>query len=128
MAERSYEFDLSPNEAAEFKSDLKEFAKNGKYVFVDGGEETKNYRNNINQHSAETSGKNPNLASVGVEIVDVTVEPRDPEIGFLMFAKTSAYDSKKISLTVAYDKSSRVSKKMAENFEQSGFIQKWNAR
>ncbi|MEO9598906.1 hypothetical protein [Parasphingorhabdus sp.] len=36
MAEQSYQFNLSPSQAVEFKSGLREFAMENGYAFVDG--------------------------------------------------------------------------------------------
>lgn len=126
MAEQSYQFNLSPSQALEFKSDLRDFAIKSGYAFVDGSSETKEAREYINQESERSSGKNPGLVSQGIEIIDVTVEPRDAGSDFLIFAKTSAYDAEKVSLTVAYDEHSAVERQLADNFVQSQFLRKWN--
>jgi hypothetical protein len=126
MAELSYQFNLSPSQAVEFKSDLRDFAANNDYAFVDGSSETKEAREYINQESERSSGKNPGLVSQDSEIIDVTVEPRDSGSEFLIFAKTSAYDAEKVSLTVVYDKDSAAERRMADNFSQSQFFRKWS--
>lgn len=126
MAELSYQFNLSPDQAVEFKSDLREFAIKNGYAFIDGSAETKDAREYINQQSEKYSGKNPGLVGQGREIIDVTVEPKDSISNFLIFAKTSAYDSKKVSLTVAYNEDSVSSKGMVGNFLRSQFLRKWS--
>jgi len=128
MAEQSYQFDISSSQAVEFKSDLRVFAIESGYAFVDGSSETKDSREYINEEAERSSGKNPGLVSQGVEIIDVTVEPRNAESEFLIFAKTSAYNAEEVSVTVIYNQNSAVEKRMADNFEQSRFLRKWNTR
>jgi hypothetical protein len=127
MAEQSYRFSISPNEASEFKKDLKKFALENGYAFVDGSSKTKESRDYINQSSEKTSGKNPGLVSKGVEIIDVTVEPKDARSAFLIFAKTSAYDAQAVTLTVAYNENTASERQMTDHFKQSQFLRKWRA-
>lgn len=121
----SYELTLSPTRAIEFKSDLRNFALQNKYDFIDGSTETKEAREYINKESERSSGRGAELVGAGIEVVDVTVEPRDPGSEFLIFAKTSANDAGKVSLTVIYNKNSQREREMADNFSKSDFLHRW---
>jgi hypothetical protein len=128
IAEQSYHLTLLSSQAVEFKSDLRDFAKENGFSFVDGSTETKNSRDNINQNSERSSGKNPGLVSRGVEIIDVTVEPHNSESRLLIFAKTSADNEKMVTLTVAHNDNSATERRMVNNFERSFFFRKWIIR
>ena len=126
MAEQSYQLNLSSSEVIKFKSDLRDFAKKSGYDFVDGSAETKEAREYINKESEKLSGKNSGLVNPDIEMIDITVEPQDSGSYFLIFAKTSAYDANKISLTVAYNENSLEEREMANTFVQSPFLRKWH--
>ncbi len=53
-AEVSYHFDLSPSQAIEFKSDLRQFALQNQYSFIDGSAQTKEARDYINRESEKS--------------------------------------------------------------------------
>ena len=124
-AEVSYHFSLSPSQPLEFKSDLKEFALQNGCAFIDGSAQTKEARDYVNRKSESASQRNPGLVSQGVEIIDVTVEPKNSQLSFFIFAKTSAYDAKKVSLTMIYNNNSATERGMADSFSQSQFLRKW---
>jgi hypothetical protein len=124
-AEVSYHFDLSPSQVIEFKSDLREFALQNQYAFIDGSAQTKEAREYINRESERSSQKSAGLVSKGSEVIDVTVEPEKSGLTFFIFVKTSAYDAKKISLTMVHNKNSAIERAMADNFSQSLFLRKW---
>ena len=123
-AEISYHFNLSSDQAVDFKSDLREFALQNGYQFIDGSSKTKEERKYINRES-ESSGRSAGLVSQGVEIIDVTVEPKEAELDFFIFAKTSAHEAEDVSLTVIYNESSAVERAMVDNFSQSQFLRIW---
>ncbi len=123
MAEVSYHFDLSSRQALEFKSDLRYFALQNGYVFVDGSERTKEARDYINKETERSPQGGAGLTSQS--IIDVTVEPESPRLDFLIFAKTSAYDAEKVSLTMIYNKNSADERVMVDNFSQSQFLRNW---
>jgi hypothetical protein len=124
MSQASFDFDLSPSQAARFKTDLRKFALVNDYAFIDASREMKESREYINTESERSGKQSPGLAIDG-EIVDVTVEPKDSWIDSLIIVQTSADDSKKISLTVIYDRNSVAERSMTENFLHSQFLRDW---
>ena len=123
--ELTYQLNLSVEQVADFKTDLRNFAAKNNYVFIDGSSNTKKARQYINRESERSSGKNPGLVSQGNGIIDVTVEPTDSKSEFLIFAKTSAYDASEVTLTIVYDENSLAESKMADDFSHSDFFYKW---
>ena len=120
--EVSYDLQFSPRQAVAFKFDLSRFAKEKGYLFIDGSNETKEAREAINEETARSS-RVAGLATEG-QIIDVTVEPKYAT-GFFIFAKSSAYDAKRVSLTMIHDKSSPAEKRLADDFLQSQFVRNW---
>jgi hypothetical protein len=120
--ELSHELRLSADQAASFKSDLSNFAKENGYIFIDGSNETKEARKHFNNEFARSS----NSASFATDgyLIDVTVEPKNAS-NFLIVAKSSAYDAGRVSLTLIYDKTSVAEKQMADKFKQSQFRRSW---
>ena len=125
--EASYNLELSPSQAIGFKSDLKKFADENGYLFIDGSQETKEAREYFNRETAKTASGNIGLAAGNGEIIDVTVEPKE-RTEFLIFAKTDANDAKKVSLTLIYDKTSVAEKRLAAHFLRSQFLRNWRQR
>lgn len=120
--EVSYELQLSPRQAIQFKSDLSRFAKENGYLFIDGSKRTKEDREYINKETARSS-TSAGLATEG-QIIDVTLEP-ETAASFFIFAKSSAYDAGKVSLTIIYDETSVAEKRLADEFLQSQFLRSW---
>lgn len=118
----SYDLELSPRQAVQFKSEFIKFSKENEYLFIDRSIQTKESRKYIKENTAHSS-RSTGLATEG-QIIDVTVEP-ETATSFFIFAKSSAYDAGKVSLTVIYDEASVTEKRLADQFLQSPFLRTW---
>lgn len=124
--EVSYQLSLSAAEAAKLKTDLRAFALQNGYAFIDGSADMTNDRTLINRETKGSPGGSAGLAVQG-EIINVTVEPKNSEFDSFIFAQTSAHDEQKVSLVMIYDRESSGERAMAESFYRSKVLQAWTS-
>lgn len=112
----TYQLKLTPSQSVEFKSELRRFADQNEYEFIDGSAEMREGREYINREA--------NAGLVTGEVMNVTLEPQKSGLGLFANAMTAARNEQDVRLLVVYDKRSPIERSMARDLSE--FARKWS--